>query len=60
VPEPECICDFLESCDGTGELACTGCGGDFCVCLACRGNGSAECFGCEMCGGEVDEEAFDA
>lgn len=44
-----CICDFPTCCDGRRVLYCRGCGGDFCVCAACYGNGEVECDGCEDC-----------
>jgi hypothetical protein len=47
--EPRCICDFGDDCDGSGVRHCEGCGGDFCVCHACHGNGEVDCAGCEYC-----------
>lgn len=45
----ECICEFDEECDGSGNLQCRGCGGDGCFCAACFGHGESECYGCDMC-----------
>lgn len=44
-----CICEFPDSCDGSGVLHCDGCGGDQCFCAACFGHGESECPGCGMC-----------
>lgn len=56
----DCICEFPETCGGSGVVECEGCGGDFCVCAACFGGGIAECE-CADCGGDDDEdgEPFD-
>lgn len=51
-PPGRCICDFPLSCGGSGTIACSGCGGDQCVCAACHGNGERECPGCSMCEGD--------
>jgi hypothetical protein len=47
--DTDCMCDFPLSCQGDGVLSCTGCGGDFCVCHECFGQGTIDCDGCEMC-----------
>ncbi len=53
--DPLCICDFPVDCDGGGVVFCEGCGGDFCVCLACAGHGESECDGCAWCAGDEDD-----
>jgi hypothetical protein len=55
-PMPQCICEFASCCYGTGALHCRGCGGDFCICRACFGQGETDCDGCEMCGHADDAE----
>lgn len=49
----DCMCEFPNTCGGTGVLYCDGCGGDQCVCT-CGGEG--ECIGCEECEGTDDDE----
>lgn len=49
-----CICDFPATCNGAGYLACSGCGGDLCVCAHCFGHGEIECPGCDECPREDD------
>jgi hypothetical protein len=57
---PKCICDFPIDCDGSGHVDCNGCGGDFCICLACAGHGVAECEGCEACARlEAEQDEYD-
>lgn len=51
-----CMCDFPDECIGDGILACSGCGGDLCVCRACFGHGETECPGCLMCRDSWDED----
>lgn len=41
-----CICEWPDSCGGTGEMECEGCGGDQCVCHC---GGVYPCFGCPAC-----------
>lgn len=50
-----CMCDFPATCGGLGYVTCSGCGGDFCVCAECHGNGECECFGCDECPVDVDD-----
>lgn len=42
----DCICDFPDTCSGSGFVSCGGCGGDLCICLC---GGHSECYGCGMC-----------
>jgi hypothetical protein len=47
---PDCGCRFPVECDGSGEVACVGCGGDQgCVCVVPDCNGVDYCEGCEEC-----------
>ena len=46
VEDEECMCEFPDTCGGTGWLDCDGCGGDICVCIC---GGGCECPGCEEC-----------
>lgn len=61
--ESKCICDYPDTCGGTGRLQCEGCGGDFCVCLECKGAGmdiGMECWGCDDCAqAEIDDDLED-
>lgn len=43
------------SCGGSGSLDCV-CGGDFCV---CHHHGLVECYGCEDCRDEDDDDGRD-
>jgi len=52
-----CICKFPSDCNGTGGLSCRRCGGDFCACAACYGQGEMECPGCVYCASMEDEDA---
>ncbi len=49
-----CMCEWPDSCGGTGMLHCEGCGGDLCI---CKCSGEKPCPGCEEC--EFDERGSD-
>ena len=53
-PNPHCA-DVPGNCGGTGMLMCL-CGGDFCV---CHNHGEVECYGCEDCSPEGNENDDD-
>jgi hypothetical protein len=53
----KCICDWPDSCGGSGMLFCDGCGGDLCVCTC---GGEMECLGCADCEGRNDYQEDEA
>jgi len=50
-----CICDFPATCGGFGLLLCDGCGGDQCICTC---GGEAECYGCQDCCADDDDDGW--
>lgn len=55
----KCSCLWPDACDGGGILECSRCGGEFCACGPCRGQGEIECPGCPNCEHVRVEEGFD-
>jgi hypothetical protein len=52
----DCICEWPDSCGGTGALQCEGCGGDQCVCQC---GGECECYGCDECPRDDYEDDYE-
>lgn len=42
----ECVCEWPDTCGGSGLIRCVGCGGNLCVCLC---GGEMPCGGCDEC-----------
>lgn len=53
-PLGACMCDYPESCGGSGALQCDGCGGDLCICVC---GGEIDCHGCEDCDDQSEDDA---